>query len=65
VIEGCAPTTVNFSVSLELASGCPKRFSTNHEFTQGELACLREQLESRRYACGESLPCVEYSEYLL
>jgi|SRR6188768_906799 len=63
IIQGCAPGTVNFSVSLELVRGCAKRFSTNYEFSQAALTCIRERFESSRYACSEKVPCISYSEY--
>lgn len=65
LIDACAPGTADFGVTLELARGCPTRFSTNHEFSEGALACIRESLEGTRCACGELLPCIDYSEYSL
>jgi hypothetical protein len=65
LVKACTPAVANFSVALELAHGCPTRFTTNYEFSSGALDCIRETLESRRYTCGELLPCVDYSEYFL
>jgi hypothetical protein len=64
VIKACGPSS-NFSAALELEHGCPTRLTTNNEFSPEALACIRETLESKRYTCGELLPCVDYSEILL
>jgi hypothetical protein len=64
IIDGCAPGTVNFGASLSLEHGCPTHLSTTHAFSPEELACLKAELESQRYVCGDPVPCTETSKYL-